>query len=82
MAVSRAVKEARLEQLKAELSDVDSVIVVDFKGLDVPEATELRRKIRAAQGRYRVVKNRVATRAIVGTAFESLSEHVETAAGA
>ncbi len=75
MAVSRAVKEARLEQLKAELSDVDSVIVVDFKGLDVPEATELRRKIRAAQGRYRVVKNRIATRAIVGTPFESLSEH-------
>jgi len=75
MAVTRAVKEERLKVLGRELREADSAIVVDFKGMDVPQATELRRKVRAAQGRYRVVKNRLATRAVVGTTFEPLTEH-------
>lgn len=75
MAVTRAVKEAQLQDLTGELSEASSAIVVDYKGLDVPQATELRRQVRAAQGRYRVVKNRVATRAIKDTPLESLTEH-------
>lgn len=75
MAVTRAVKEAQLQDLTGEFSDASSAVVVDYKGLDVPQATELRRQVRAAQGRYRVVKNRVATRAIKDTQFESLTEH-------
>ncbi len=75
MAVTRAVKEAQLQDLTGELSAASSAVVVDYKGLDVPQATELRRQVRAAQGRYRVVKNRVATRAIKDTPFESLAEH-------
>ena len=75
MALSRAVKETRIKELGDELEAVDSVIVVDFKGLDVPQATELRRQVRAASGRYRVVKNRLARLALQGTPFEPLTEH-------
>lgn len=75
MALSRAAKEERLNTLSADFGDVASVIVLDFKGLDVPQATELRRQVRAARGRYRVVKNRLARRAIEGTAFEALAPH-------
>ena len=75
MAVSKAVKEAQLQDLIKELTHADTAVVVDFKGLDVPQATELRRQVRVGNGRYRVVKNRVATRALKGTAFESLIEH-------
>jgi large subunit ribosomal protein L10 len=75
MAVSRAVKEAQLKELGDKLGGVDNVIVVGFKGLDVPQATELRRQVRAASGHYRVVKNRLARRAVQGTPFESLAEH-------
>ena len=46
MALSRAVKETRIKELGDELGAVDNVIVVDFKGLDVPQATELRRQVR------------------------------------
>ena len=75
MAVTRAVKEAQLQDLAGELGDASSAVLVDYKGLDVPQATELRRQVRAAKGRYRVVKNRVATRAVKDTSFESLTEH-------
>lgn len=75
MALSRAVKETRVEELGSELEAVDNVIVVDFKGLNVPQATELRRQVRSASGRYRVVKNRLARRALQGTPFEPLTEY-------
>lgn len=75
MAVSRAVKEARLQELGDELRGIENVIVVDFKGVDVPQATELRRQVRAVSGHYRVVKNRLARRAVQGTPFESLTDH-------
>ena len=77
MAVSRAVKEAQLQELTGALATASSAIVVDFKGLDVPKATELRRRVRAAQGQYRVVKNRLVTRAVKDTSFESLVGHFE-----
>ena len=50
MAISRAEKEARVADLRSAFGDAESVILVDFKGLDVPEVTELRRNVRAAQG--------------------------------
>ena len=74
MAVTRAEKVIELQQLASLFKAADSVVLVDFKGLDVPEATELRRRVRAAAGLYRVVKTRLAKRAIEGSAFESLGD--------
>ncbi len=75
MAVSRAAKAVHLQELTRELTDANSAVLVDYKGLDVRQATELRRRVRAAQGRYRVVKNRIATRAIKDTSFEPLTQY-------
>jgi large subunit ribosomal protein L10 len=75
MAVTRASKEAELQELERAFAGTDSAIVVDFKGLKVPEATELRRQVRGAKGSYKVVKNTLAIRALKGTAFEALTEH-------
>ena len=75
MAVSRAEKETELGQLEAALKGSESAIVVDFRGLKVPEVTELRRQVRAARAEYKVVKNTLARRAIKGTAFEGLEAH-------
>ena len=74
MAVSRSAKEETVKELGEVLASADSVVLLDFTGLDVPKATELRRRVRAAKGNYRVVKNNLARRAVVGTAFESLSD--------
>jgi large subunit ribosomal protein L10 len=74
MAVTRADKETELEQLEKEFRGTESAILVDYRGLKVPEVTELRRQVRAAKATYRVVKNTLAKRALKGTAFEPLSE--------
>jgi large subunit ribosomal protein L10 len=75
MAVTRADKELELQDLEAAFKASDSAIVVDYKGLNVPQVTDLRRQLRAAKASYKVVKNTIAKRALKGTSFEPLSEH-------
>lgn len=77
MALSRAGKEEQLAHLKSEFGAAESVVLVDYKGLDVPRVTELRRKIRDAQASYRVVKNSLARRAVTGTPFEALRDRID-----
>jgi large subunit ribosomal protein L10 len=75
MAVTKAEKIAELEQLERAFKGTESAVVVDFKGLKVPEVTELRRQVRNVKGEYKVVKNTLARRAMAGTPFEALSQH-------
>jgi len=77
MAVTRADKEAELQQLEAAFKGSDSAILVDYKGLTVPQVTDLRRQIRVAKGSYKVVKNTLAKRALKGTSFEPLEKFFE-----
>jgi large subunit ribosomal protein L10 len=75
MAVTRADKEAELQQLEAAFKGSDSAILVDYKGLNVPQVTDLRRQLRAAKAKYKVVKNTIAKRALKGTSFEVLEKY-------
>jgi large subunit ribosomal protein L10 len=77
MAVTRADKELELQQLERAFKGSDSAVVVDYKGLNVPQVTELRRQLRSAKASYRVVKNTVAKRALKGTSFERLEKYFE-----
>jgi large subunit ribosomal protein L10 len=77
MAVTRADKEQELQDLSAAFAKADTAILVDYKGLDVPAVTELRRQIRSVKGSYRVVKNTLARRASKGTSFEALEKMFE-----
>ncbi len=72
MAVTRADKEQELQDLTTAFRTADSAILVDFRGLDVPQVTELRRQLRAARAQYRVVKNTLAKKASAGTPFAAL----------
>ena len=74
MALTRADKKTELTTLGNELRTAQSAILLDFKGLNVPQVTELRRQVRAAKGRYRVVKNTLVKQAMKGTPFEPLTE--------
>ena len=81
MAVTRAEKEQALQDLQATFKSADSAVLVDYRGLNVPNVTELRRQLRGVKAQYRVVKNTIAKRATKGTAFESLeNEFVGTTA--
>jgi large subunit ribosomal protein L10 len=77
MALTRTEKETELRALAETFKGAGSAILVDYRGLNVPQVTELRRQVRAARGAYRVVKNTLAKRALRGTAFEPLAPHFE-----
>jgi large subunit ribosomal protein L10 len=72
MAVSRTEKEAELAELESAFRGSDTAVLVDYRGVTVPQVTELRRQIRAAGATYRVVKNSLAKRAATGTSFEAV----------
>jgi large subunit ribosomal protein L10 len=69
------MKVEELAQLEQAFKGTESAVVLDFRGLKVPEVTELRRQVRGVKGEYKVVKNTLARRAMKGTPFEGLSEH-------
>src|SRR5918992_2950733 len=77
MAVTRAEKEQELQDLSTAFQSADTAILVDYRGLDVPAVTELRRQIRGARAKYKVVKNTLAKRAMKGTPFEALETQFE-----
>lgn len=77
MSVTKAEKAAELEVLEASFKNAQTAILLDYRGINVPQVTDLRRQLRAAKAQYRVVKNTLAKRAIKGTSFEALSEHFE-----
>ena len=64
MAIDRAQKEQNVKQLRADLAGIPHAILVDFKGLDVANATNLRRKLREDEANFKVVKNSTALLAI------------------
>ena len=65
MAVSRADKQLELGQLTESFGKAESLILLEYKGLKVPEVTELRRQVRAVQGSYKVVKNTLARLSLI-----------------
>jgi len=75
MAVSRAEKATELAELEAAFKQADTAVLVEYRGVTVPQVTELRRQVRAAGGAYRVVKNSLALRAASGTPLAALEKH-------
>jgi large subunit ribosomal protein L10 len=71
MAISKAKKNARVELLATELEGSTTAIIGTFAKLTVAKDYELRKTIREAGGRYRVLKNKLAPIAGKGTAVEA-----------
>ena len=71
-----AQKQEQVVELKQKLARATSVIVADYRGLDVFAVNALRAKLRAAGGcEYRVVKNSVLRRASEGTGVAVIAPH-------
>jgi large subunit ribosomal protein L10 len=69
---NREQKKKDLEALKKDLDKVTSLIVAGFSGITVEQDYELRKQVRLAGGKYRVVKNTVAELAAKGTPAEAV----------
>jgi large subunit ribosomal protein L10 len=71
MALSRQKKAEKVGELAKELEGSTSAIIGTFSKLTVAQDFELRKTVRNAGGRYRVLKNKLAARAAQGTKIEA-----------
>lgn len=70
--MDRTEKREFVAGLAAALADVSMVVVTQNQGLTVAEATDLRRRMRAAGATFKIAKNRLANLALDGTRFDGL----------
>jgi large subunit ribosomal protein L10 len=70
VSLNRAEKNQQIEAIRERFSRATSAVLVDYKGLDVESATELRTQFRKAGVDYRVVKNTLFKLALKGTKLE------------
>jgi large subunit ribosomal protein L10 len=79
--MNRTEKQTLIDELNRDFQGSPHAILVDYRGLSVPAATEFRRRVRKASARYRVVKNTLAQRAIKGTPLEKLGPEFDQMTG-
>ncbi|MGA9876672.1 MAG: 50S ribosomal protein L10 [Solirubrobacteraceae bacterium] len=70
--MNREQKAATIERLAEEIDASDAVFAVDYRGMSVPQAAELRTKLRDADATFQVVKNSLTERAADQVGAESL----------
>jgi large subunit ribosomal protein L10 len=70
--MNREQKAATIEALAAEIDGSDAVFAVDYRGISVSQAAELRTKLREADATFTVVKNSLTERAADQVGAESL----------
>ena len=75
--MNKAEKQQLVKELNRTFKENKSVWLIHFRGLNVPDATELRRKVTGVQSEYRVIKNRLALRAAKDTFLEPLTSHFD-----
>ena len=67
-------RNKEIEELKADFSGTANAMLVSFKGIKVLDDERLRRELRQANLKYRVVKNTLAMRASAGTPIEQIKD--------
>ncbi len=70
MAVTKAKKKEQVEKLSKDLSNVSNMVVATYTKMTVAQDYELRKALRGAGAKYRVVKNTLAEKAAKGTKVE------------
>jgi large subunit ribosomal protein L10 len=70
-------KKAVVAEISAQLAKAKAVVVAEYRGLEVGHMTELRAKARKSGVYLRVLKNTLARRAVEGTPFAGLSQHLK-----
>lgn len=76
MALNFEDKKAIVAEVSEVANEAISLVVADYRGLAVPQMTDLRKKARESDVYLRVIRNTLARRAIKGTGFECLDEEL------
>jgi large subunit ribosomal protein L10 len=75
--MNRDQKASLVDELASEISGAEAIFAVDYRGISVPQAAELRAQLRDADATFRVVKNRLTLRAIDVAGAAELTELTE-----
>ncbi|XHI70715.1 50S ribosomal protein L10 [Listeria monocytogenes] len=65
-------KQSAVEEIKTKLSASASTVIVDYRGLNVGEITDLRKQLRDAGIEFKVYKNSLTRRAVEANGYEGL----------
>jgi large subunit ribosomal protein L10 len=57
--MNREEKSATIQEIAAQIEGAEAIFAVDYRGISVPQAAELRSKLREADASFRIVKNRL-----------------------
>ncbi len=75
--MNREEKQATIEEIAAQIEAAEAIFAVDYRGISVSQAGELRSRLRDADASFRVVKNRLTKRAADQVGEERLTELLE-----
>ncbi len=75
--MNRDEKAATIEQIAGDLQQSEAVFAVDYRGISVPQAAELRTRLRDVDASFRIVKNSLTERAADQAGFEALKAVLE-----
>src|SRR3954471_24774077 len=75
--MNREQKAAAIAEIVAQIKESDAVFAVDFRGISVPQAADLRTRLRDADATFRVVKNTLTERAADEAGAEMLKPLLE-----
>jgi large subunit ribosomal protein L10 len=70
-------KQALVAEVNAVATSAHSVVAAEYRGLSLPQMTDLRAKARASGVYMRVVKNTLARKAVAGTPFECIGDSLK-----
>lgn len=72
--MNREEKAATIEEIAGQIKASEAIFAVDYRGISVPQAAELRSKLREADASFRIVKNRLTKIAADQVGEERLAE--------
>jgi large subunit ribosomal protein L10 len=75
--MNREQKAAAIEEVASQIQESEAVFAVDYRGISVPQAAELRTRLTEAGARFRVVKNTLTERAADQAGADALKELLE-----
>ena len=79
--MNRQEKSQEVERLKQDFEKITSAFLVDFRGMKVVDATDLRRQIHKSRAQFKVVKNTLATLAAKDLPLNVLEKYFEGPTG-
>jgi large subunit ribosomal protein L10 len=72
--MNREEKSATIQEIAAQIEGAEAIFAVDYRGISVPQAAELRGKLRETDSSFRIVKNRLTKLAATQVGEERLAE--------